>query len=779
MEKSIPMGVLHFRPRKLVAGPRETPIVSSWPKKFARKIPSKLKTSPQSCWEFLGCSKVLCPAYGKEGPLCWFIPKTQCLDIISDDYFDKLSLCLTCPYFQSQAAKDTRGWNVFVAEQLRQQNFKVLEQIYQKEGSFIEILNRIPDGLFTTDREFRITYFNPVAEKITGFSAYDAVGMYCKDVFKNPICDYDCALKKAVQNGQMIHNREYTITNIKGNKTPIICSTSVFLDDRGQITGGIEIFKDISELKGLQEEIVRREKKYRRIFEGSHDMIYTTNQEGTLLDVNQAGVEMLGYRSKEDLLAIGKVSGLYNKTEDRNQFLEMITQEGYVKDFELELKKKDFKPIHVLISSRRYDNPESNDAEFEGIVKDITQRKEAEEALKQRNIELSLLNRTAVALNRSLDLDHILKETLNSILRVLGLKKGGVFLIVQEKKSAVLQVRLGLPATEPEIPTPLFFKDGLLKKYLLDQGVQLPPTPTFPGFKVTYLTKGKKKNPWLTCFLITSKGKGVGFFALDLPANRTLTAQEIHLLGSLGNFLGGGIENAQLMKTIRRHRQELRRLAEKLFQTQEEERRRIARELHDEAGQALTAVKLGLDRLEEALPAEYPILQEQVQEIRKMLLATSSEIRRLSFHLHPTLLSDLGLEPALDLYLKGVTNHSKLSIDFRMVGFDRRLDPDVETVLYRFCQEALNNTLKHSMARHFRLSIIKSYPKIIFLAEDDGIGFSGQIGGSRKRSLGLLGMRERTSLLEGTFQLKSQKGEGTKIRIEIPLREPQGYETTH
>ena len=168
-----------------------------------------------------------------------------------------------------------------------------------------------------------------------------------------------------------------------------------------------------------------------------------------------------------------------------------------------------------------------------------------------------------------------------------------------------------------------------------------------------------------------------------------------------------------------------------------------------------------------------------MEEIRQMLLRTSSEIRRLSYRLHPTLLSDLGLEPALDLYLKGVTNHSNLKIDFRMVGFDHRLEPNMETVLYRFSQETLNNTIKHSQAKYFRLSIIKSYPKIIFLAEDDGIGFDGRIGSSGKRSLGLLGMRERTSLLEGTFQLKSHQGEGTKIRIEIPLKEPQEYGTTH
>jgi signal transduction histidine kinase len=240
--------------------------------------------------------------------------------------------------------------------------------------------------------------------------------------------------------------------------------------------------------------------------------------------------------------------------------------------------------------------------------------------------------------------------------------------------------------------------------------------------------------------------------------------------------LGEAIENTQLMDTIRLHRQELRRLTEKLFQSQEKERRRIARELHDEAGQSLTAIKFALERLEEKYTSKKENLNEEIGEIRKMISRTSSEIRRLAYRLHPTLLNDLGLEPALKLYFKEVTNHSGLDIDFNMVGFDDRLDVDTETVFYRFSQEALTNTLKHSNAENFRLSIIKSYPKIIFLAEDDGVGFNGEIRGNDKRSLGLIGMRERASLLGGLFQLRSTPGEGTRIRIEIPLAEVESRE---
>jgi PAS domain S-box-containing protein len=603
-----------------------------------------------NCWETLACAKVLCPAHGKPSMDCWLIPKTHCANKIKEDFFQKLSSCLTCSYFKKQGERHPRGWNYFLADQVHKYNTKALELIYQKEESFVETLNRIPDGLFTIDNEWRITYFNPAAEKITGFSAYDAVGMFCKDVFKNSICETDCALKRAIAEGRNIQNREYMITNIEGKGIPILCSTSVFRDGSGRIAGGLEIFKD------------------------------------------------------------------------------------------------------------------------------VTERKKTEEEVWQRNRELSILNSLAVALNDVADLEQLLKFTLENVLNALRLERGAIFLIDPGAREALLQAQSGLPNPLAGEKTQVIFKDKLLKKYLIEEDTYLAPKPTFPSFQVSYPSQSGKAAPWLNCFLITFKGRGVGFFGLDIPASRVLNRHEVHLIGSLGNFLGGAIENTKLLETIRQHRQELSQLTEKLFQSQEEERRRIARELHDEAGQSLTAIKLGLDRLEENHSPNDALLKGEIDEIRKMIKRTSSEIRRLSYHLHPTLLIDLGLEPALDLYFKEIENHSSLDIEFNMVGFDQRLNPDIETVLYRFSQEALTNALKHSGAETFVLSIIKSYPRIIFQAEDDGVGFDTQIVGKDKRSLGIIGMRERATLLGGTFQLRSFPDQGTRIRIEIPYSEDSNHE---
>jgi signal transduction histidine kinase len=279
----------------------------------------------------------------------------------------------------------------------------------------------------------------------------------------------------------------------------------------------------------------------------------------------------------------------------------------------------------------------------------------------------------------------------------------------------------------------------------------------------------------LICFLITAKEMASGFIALELAPNSKITDRDHQMLGSLGNFLGSAIDNACLGRTIRQHRKELRRLTARLFQSQEDERKRIARELHDEAGQALTGISLALETILRHRSPEMEHIEEQILDIQKQINRTYQEMRRISHRLHPALLNDLGLEPALESCLARISKYSQIEIDFKMVGFEGRLDPQTETLLYRISQEAVNNTLKHSHATHFRLSIIKSYPNIIFLAEDNGIGFDQEQFERDGQALGLLGMRERASMVGGKFSLRTSRGDGkgTRIRIEIPIKESQ------
>ncbi len=712
----------------------------------------------------------------KDGKSCWLFSNKAHLPLpSSDDFIEKLKTCLACEYFINHGTSHPKGLNFFIAEQFQKCSKREFEQKTRNEKSLVETINRIPDGICTFDKDWRINYFNPAAEKITGVRAADVVGTPYDEVFKNTDSGRGNGLRQAINDGADVHNREYEIVHMEGQIKAVICSTSPFRNDQGEVTGGVSIFKDITELIALKDEVVRREKKYSRIFEGSHDMIYTSRQDGKLLNVNNAGVEMLGFSSKEEMLEIDSVSRFYLNPEDRSKLVTLFSRDGSVKDLVFNWVRVDGKPISVLMSGRSYEDSKTGEVQYEGIIKDITKRKEIEELVQKRNRELSILNGIALALNYTMGLDNILKITLRRILSGLTLSQGGIFLIDRIEKETTLESTYGLPGVEKGKSVELIFKDSLLKDSLIDKASRLSLEAFFPSFDAYYHCRGDNSPLWLSCHLIISKGQPVGFFGFVLPPGRILDHQENRLLGSLGNFLGNAIENVRMIETIHQNRHDLQRLTHQLFQTQEDERRRLARELHDEAGQSLTAVKLGLDHLEQKIPKANTALRDILTDTRKMLLRTSSEIRRLAYHLHPTLLTDLGLEPALKLYFKDIENHSNLNIEFQMIGFKSRLEKDLETSLYRFSQEALTNTLKHSGAEIFKLKIIKSFPKIIFVAEDDGIGFDDKKVLNDKRSIGLLGMRERTYLLGGKFLVKGRLGHGTRIRIEIKI--PEDYET--
>ena len=522
----------------------------------------------------------------------------------------------------------------------------------------------------------------------------------------------------------------------------------------------------------LQEDLQDSERRYRCLFEGSKDMIFITFKDGSFQDVNQAAVDLLGYESKQELVSVGSAEKVYHNSMHWEVFQRQIDREGFVKDFEAKFKKKDGSLLHCLLSGNAVWGKDGEIIGYQGIAKDITARMDAIRNFRQRHHELWVLNAVAFAMNKTQDLEIVLDIALTKVLEVLDLKAGAIFLMDHASSAFALKSQHGLPGNITAKTSRIQLYDNALMRALLNNDLVLTPEPIFPPFRAVLQSLNNQPSIELTCFLITAKEKASGFIALDVPPDKDIIrGQDFHLLGSLGNFLGGAIENANLLQTIARHREELKGLTARLFHSQELERRRIARELHDEAGQALTGINFTLETIDRELPSDLTHIKDHILDIKKQINRTYHDMRRLSYRLHPAILSDLGLEPALDTYLTDIVKHSDLKVDFKMVGFEDRVDPEIESILYRISQEALTNTLKHADAKHFKLSIIKSFPQIIFLAEDDGIGFEpGEFNG-QKQALGLLSMRERAAMLGGSFTLRTSKGSGTRIRIEIPVQE--------
>jgi PAS domain S-box-containing protein len=521
----------------------------------------------------------------------------------------------------------------------------------------------------------------------------------------------------------------------------------------------------------LKDELELAERKYRRLFEGSKDLIFIAHKDGRFREVNQACVDLLRYRSKEELFSLGSVEKIYDKTMHWKVFKRQIDRDGFIKDFEALFRRKDGSRIHCLLSGNAVRSKHGEIIGYQGIAKDITARTDATRNFFQRHRELWVLTSVAFAMNQTQDLDAILRTALERALTALNLTRGGIFLIDYEKPVFVLAAQQGFHGNLTKKNNQIQLLDETLMKALLQKELTLTPEPIFPPFKAI-LNDEDNNLIQLICFLITAKEKASGFLALDVPPDRDLAAgHDFHLLGSLGNFLGGAIENNRLAQTIGHHREELKVLTARLFHSQETERRRIARELHDEVGQALTGINFALETIEKVALKEPERLKAHILQIKKQINGTYQEMRRLSHWLHPALLSDLGLEPALEAYFKNISERCDLRIDFKMMGFAKWSNLDIESVLYRLAQEALTNTLKHAFATRFKLSIIKSYPNIIFLAQDDGIGFDAEQFKWKRPSLGLLSMRERAAMLGGKFTLQTAKGAGVRIRIEIPLKE--------
>ena len=212
--------------------------------------------------------------------------------------------------------------------------------------------------------------------------------------------------------------------------------------------------------------------------------------------------------------------------------------------------------------------------------------------------------------------------------------------------------------------------------------------------------------------------------------------------------------------------------ASQIIKAQEQERKRIARELHDETTQLLTSLLISLAVLEESTTTQEA--RDRIAETRKLAHQTLRAIRNLSIDLRPSALDDLGLLPALRWYAKEYQQKTNIEVEFHSVGFkDReRLSPEMETALYRIVQESLTNVAKHAQAHKVTIMLREDADAVNATITDDGRGFDVgemQKSGDEDRGLGLVGMQERALLLDGTVAIDSNREHGTVVQVRIPI----------
>jgi len=259
----------------------------------------------------------------------------------------------------------------------------------------------------------------------------------------------------------------------------------------------------------------------------------------------------------------------------------------------------------------------------------------------------------------------------------------------------------------------------------------------------------------------------IGVYHLGKRGKRSFSSYDLALLEVIGNVVGSCLSNAYLLIDLRHKEADLRRALHRAVELQEEERKRLARELHDEIGQALTSILLRLKTLQEEEDAK--VMNDRLNELRFLTAQTIEELRRLAMDLRPSALDSLGIVPALRWYTQQCAERTGLDIRFLGPEQYERLSPETELTLYRVAQEGLTNAIRHGRARKIVVFLERdlNLDSVRLTITDDGTGFNAA---ALDRGLGLVGIRERVELLGGEFNIETTPGTGTQLWIEIPLK---------
>jgi signal transduction histidine kinase len=300
----------------------------------------------------------------------------------------------------------------------------------------------------------------------------------------------------------------------------------------------------------------------------------------------------------------------------------------------------------------------------------------------------------------------------------------------------------------------------------------------------------KSSGPYRTLGVpLVAQGESVGSLVMSLaeadgPNRRPFTRQDLNLLAAFARQITTSIENARLYQALQEREARLAELFRQLVNAQEGERQRIARELHDETGQKLSALAMGLAAVEASdfsrMDGDGPAAgRSLIHNLREVTDQAITELRHIMSDLRPALLDDLGLAPALRSYVQQYAlRHPEISValsaDRGLKSSARRLPPEYETALFRVAQEALTNVARHAHATHVTVTF-EQRPEVVRLEiSDNGVGFSPDAARAPSQApgagLGLVGMRERVTLVGGRWSVQSAPGAGTCVVVELPLR---------
>lgn len=398
----------------------------------------------------------------------------------------------------------------------------------------------------------------------------------------------------------------------------------------------------------------------------------------------------------------------------------------------------------------------------------------------EQQSEILTLSRISAALSGLWDLDAILGVGLDSALQSMRGTVGEILLIDEDSQALSRHVHRGLSR---EFVTGLRTNlgEGITGsvaqsgKAIMVEDISSDPRAAHRDLIIAEGLKAFVSVP------LRAKDRVLGVLNIASHQRRKYTNDDVYFLYAIGDQLGIAIEHARLYERLRNARERLRKLARQNLVAEEDERRRIARELHDETSQSLSGIALQLQALIEMSGMPDKPSSEFVSGLKKVQALTvqvHNEVSRLISNLHPALLDTLGLVPALRQYAETRLQPLGIEVSVETRGKERRFPPDVEAALFRFIQGAVGNVAQHSNADHVTILLEYRPDEFIMKVSDNGQGFDvSEITDVEEsgRGRGLFSMRERIGFLSGKSGIESEIGKGTTVWASIPIGQEVSY----
>ena len=526
----------------------------------------------------------------------------------------------------------------------------------------------------------------------------------------------------------------------------------------------------------MEEALEGSEAKYRATFEASTDAVFLETLEGRVLDCNASACHMYGY-SKDELVRLS-VSDLVPESVAET-LPDIITEEVTTGGIFVEAlgRRNDGQVFPTEVSTRLI--ALRGNRRVIVYVRDVTKRKQDELALREAHDELEqrVEARTAelLVLNKHLQKEIVARNKVEKAL--IAIQKRLQYQVQRQEvaQQALRESEEKLKAQYRGIPVPTYTWQKVGEDFVLMDHNAAAEAITL-GHIAEYVGKTAREmygdmmpevlDEFTSCFI----------------KKTTLRREMLYPMRSTGEtkylavsyvFVPPDLVMVHTEDITERKQAEdmLRAFSRHTIGLQEEERRRVGRELHDGVNQTLSALRFRVEGIEERLPAADRATQEEVEKARQLLDSAIGEVRRISQNLRPSVLDDLGLESAVRSLCHEFSDRTRVSVQVETSQLPKALSGEVETTFYRILQEALRNVEKHAQAGRVDVGFAREGAWVTMRVQDNGRGMDAPLEVAGQRGLGMESMKERAALAGGELSVRSARGQGTELLVRLPVGE--------